>query len=427
MSERILHTQQRNLPAAVTSGTLRHVSNPNVSPPSPWPSSCDSLLSVGDARAAADQITQWPGYAVTPLIELPGASAAAGVSRILYKNEAGRFGLGSFKALGGAYALFRLLQRLIASSHPNQSVTFRDIVAGRWSELTRNITVASATDGNHGRSVAWGAQLMGCRSVIFIHEHVSVGRERALAQLGAKVVRVAGNYDDSVRAAQQAADSEGWHVVSDTSYPGYTQIPRDVMAGYTVIVQEVLAALDASIRLSHVFVQGGVGGLAAAVTATLWQRLGVQRPRIVVVEPLAAACLLESARAGRLTTVQGQLDTAMAGLAAGEPSLLAWPLLEAGVSDFLAITDEAALEVMRMLGRGELAEKTLVAGESATAGVAGLLRTAVAPDLRKALGIDGDSVVLCIGTEGATDPEIYARIAGRPAIPDAAVREPLCC
>lgn len=418
---------RHGLPASVTSGTLRHVKNARALPPSAWPSSCDSLLSAEDARTAAEQIAQWPGYAATPLIELPEASAAAKVSKVLYKNEAGRFGLGSFKALGGAYALCRLLQRHIANAHPHQPVSFGDIVAGRWSQLTRSITVATATDGNHGRSVAWGARLMGCRSVIFIHENVSQGRERALAQLGARVVRIAGNYDDSVRAAQQAADREGWHVVSDTSYAGYTQIPRDVMAGYAVIVHETLAALDSNTRLSHVFVQGGVGGLAAAVTATLWRRLGEHRPRIVVVEPLAAACLLESARAGRLTTVQGQLDTAMAGLAAGEPSLLAWPILEAGVADFLAITDEAALDVVRLLGRGALSKEPVVAGESATAGVAGLLRTAATPDLREALNLDDDSVVLCIGTEGATDPEIYARIAGSPAAADAAVREPLCC
>ena len=350
LSQVILRAQPEQLPASITAGTLRHVANPKVLPPGPWPASCEQILGLAEARAAAAELMQWPRYEATPLLELPAVSAAAGVAKLLYKDEAARFGLGSFKALGGAYALWKLLERLIAARTPDERVTFKDITGGRWAQFTRNITVATATDGNHGRSVAWGAQLTGCRSVIFIHADVSKGRERALVELGAQVVRIDGNYDDSVRIAQQTADREGWYVVSDTSYPGYTQIPRDVMAGYTVMVEEVISSLRPGTLPTHVFVQGGVGALAASVVARLWQHFAANRPRITVVEPLRAACLLESARAGRPTAVKGKLDTAMAGLAAGEPSMLAWPLLEAGVSDFLAITDEAALEVMRLLG-----------------------------------------------------------------------------
>ena len=275
---------------------------------------------------------------------------------------------------------------------------------------------ACATDGNHGRSVAWGARLFGCRCVIYVHETVSDERIRAIESFGATVVRSPGNYDDSVRAAARDAGRNGWTVVSDTSYPGYTDIPRNVMQGYSVMVGEVLAAIKAgdTERPSHVFVQGGVGGLAAAVLASLWETYGADRPTFVVVEPDKAACLYASAIAGEPAVVDGALDTIMAGLACGEPSLLAWTILMPGADAFMSVPDESALTAMRLLAGGEVGRR-VVAGESGVGGLAGLLVAADRPDIGEALGLDRASRVLVFNTEGDTDPGLYERIVGQSA------------
>jgi diaminopropionate ammonia-lyase len=228
------------------------------------------------------------------------------------------------------------------------------------------------------------------------------------------VRRVPGNYDDAVRQAARDAEAEGWIVVSDTSYPGYTDIPRDVMQGYTVMADEALAQWPRE-PPTHVFIQAGVGGLAAAVCGHLWETLGQKRPRVVVVEPDRAACLFESAAQGRAANIHGALDTIMAGLACGETSLLAWEVLEEGASDFLTVTDDAAAACMRLLAEGSEGDPRVVAGESAVAGLAGLLGALTRPGLAKALGLDGASRVLLFGSEGDTDPALYEQIVGRPA------------
>jgi diaminopropionate ammonia-lyase len=334
--------------------------------------------------AARGEIAAWAGYAPTPLVSLDDIARAAGVGKVFYKDERGRFGLGSFKALGGAYAVLRQVR---AAGRP----------AGE-------IVVTCATDGNHGRSVAWGARRFGCRCVIYIHETVSQGRADAIAAFGAEVRRVPGTYDDAVRQAAADAAANGWIVVSDTSYPGYVDIPRDVMQGYAVMADEALAQME--MPPTHVFLQAGVGGLAAAVCGHFWETLGDRRPRVVVVEPDRAACLFESARTGRATNVGGALDTAMAGLACGETSILAWEILEEGAEDFMTVSDEAAFACMRVLA------PRVVAGESAVAGLAGLLGAAARPDLARRLGLDEDARVLLIGSEGDTDPALYRKIVG---------------
>ena len=260
--------------------------------------------------------------------------------------------------------------------------------------------------------MAWGARMFGCRCVIYLHETVSAGREEAIARYGAEIRRVPGTYDDAVRQAAEDAAAEGWIVVSDTSYPGYLDIPRNVMLGYTVMVEEILEQLPAGERPTHLFLQGGVGGLAAAVAGRFWQRLGADRPRVVVVEPDRAACLYESAARGRPTAVKGDLDTVMAGLACGEPSLLAWRILELAAEDFTTLPDEAAVETMRLLAFPPAGDPPLVAGESAVAGLAAALLARRDPDLAAALGLDGRSRVLLIGSEGATDPETWGRLVG---------------
>lgn len=364
------------------------------------------VLPEGGFRRAKEEITSWPGHAVTPLLDLADVAKAARVAVVHYKDEAGRFGLGSFKALGGAYAVMRLLQAELAKRGVTNAATAAELMDGTFKDATKAITVCCATDGNHGRSVAWGAQRFGASCVIFVHEHVSQGRRDAIAQYGADIRVVPGNYDDAVREAQKQADAKGWFVVSDTSYPGYTEVPRDVMQGYRVMADE--AADQAGAAPTHVFIQGGVGGVAAAVATQMRARFGSD-VRIIIAEPDKAACLLASVEAGAPTTIPGDLDTLMAGLACGEPSLLAWQELERSVFAVMAVPDDSAVACMKALAKRK---PPVVAGESAVAGLAALLIAAREPFARAALGLDESSRVLLFGTEGATDPEVYARLVG---------------
>jgi diaminopropionate ammonia-lyase len=357
------------------------------------------LPSAGFRRAKA-AITAWPGYAPTPLRDLPGL---AGGGTIRIKDESPRFGLGSFKALGGAYAVGKLLASELAHQGVARSASASDLTDGQYADYTAAITVTCATDGNHGRSVAWGAQRFRCGCVIFVHETVSQGRVDAIAQYGARIERVRGNYDDAVRAAAHQAQRHGWFVVSDTSYAGYTEIPRDVMQGYRLMADEA-ADQWAGPPPTHVFIQAGVGGAAAAVSIQMRDRF-TPAPLLIVVEPERAACLLASARAGKPTTVHGDLDTIMAGLSCGEPSLLAWQELERATWAFLAIPDAAAVDTIRLL-----ADLGVPIGESGVAGLAGLRLTTADPTAADALRLTADSRVLLFGTEGVTDPVVYENI-----------------
>jgi diaminopropionate ammonia-lyase len=363
------------------------------------------VLPDGGFRRARAEIESWEGYAPTPLLALEEVARAARVSAVHWKDEGPRFGLGSFKALGGAYAVQRLLVTELARRGVANAATTAELTEGAHTEATQAITVTCATDGNHGRSVAWGAQRFGCRCVIFVHETVSQGRRDAIAKYGAEIRVVPGNYDDAVRAAARTAEQEGWFVVSDTSYEGYTEVPRDVMQGYRLMAEEAAEQL-AGAALTHVFIQGGVGGVAAAVAVQMRARFGAG-VKVIVAEPEKAACLLESAEAGEAVSVPGDLDTLMAGLACGEPSLLAWQELERGAFAFMAVPDESAVDCMRLLARRK---PPLVAGESAVAGLAALLLAAADPMSRGLLGLDTQSRVLLFGTEGATDPALYERL-----------------
>ena len=215
---------------------MQFFANPQAGPANVYGPAQQAVLGDAGLAAARAEIGSWDGYAPTPLVELPGLARRAGVGRLFYKDEGGRFGLKSFKALGGAYAVFRLLKAEIERRTGDTGVTSRDIAGGAHREIVAGITVTCATDGNHGRSVAWGARTFGCSCVIYIHAHVSEGRRAAIARYGAEVERVSGTYDDSVRHAAEMAAANGWFVVSDTSYPGYMDVPRDVMQGYTVMV-----------------------------------------------------------------------------------------------------------------------------------------------------------------------------------------------
>jgi diaminopropionate ammonia-lyase len=366
-----------------------------------------TVLTERDFAEALAEISQWEGYAPTPLHSLADLAADIDVGAIHYKHEGPRFGLKSFKALGGAYAAQRLMRRELCEIL-GMEVSLAEVRNGTWPGEASKITLASATDGNHGRSLAWGCRRFGAPCRIYIHANVSAGRERAMQELGADVVRISGDYDESVVRCRQDADANGWFVVSDTSWPGYTETPRDVMAGYGVMLREVYD--QERQPPTHVFVQGGVGGLAAATAASLRQLWGADSPRVVVVEPRLAPCLFESARQGRPAAVEIEDETIMAGLSCGEPSPLAWEILRSEASDFLVIDDSLIPPTIRRLARPSGNDPVIEAGESGVAGLAALIGAARSPDLREMLGLRADSRVLLIGSEGVTDPDIFAEI-----------------
>lgn len=396
-------------------GRARALRNPAAAPAAEAYGAVRSqTLNQAGFDAAYAQISSWPGYAATPLVRLDGLARALGLARIDYKDERGRFGLKSFKALGGAYAVANVLKQRVAASTGRKDIASQRLLSGEFAQIVREATVTCATDGNHGRSVAWGAQLFGCHCVIFVHEHVSQGRRDAIAKYGAEVREVKGNYDDAVRHAAATAAANGWTVVSDTSYAGYRDIPLDVMHGYGVMAHEIARQFNGE-PPTHVFAQAGVGALAAAICASFWLRWGPRRPFFAVVEPTHADCVYRSLEAGRPVVVGGDLDTVMAGLACGEVSELAWEILHGGANAAVAVDDAYALEAVRMLARPAAGDAPIVAGETGGAGLAALLAARDYPDVRRTLALDAGSRVLLLGSEGDTDPAIYREVVGRTA------------
>ncbi len=373
------------------------------------PRDAETLGAEGTDRVVALLGLDAPG-AATPLHALPGLARELGIGALHVKDEGQRLGLGSFKALGGAYAV-RVLVLEEAARQLGRPVGPEELGSEAVRAVAAGMTFACATDGNHGRSVAKGAQEVGARSVIFVHAGVSDGRVAAIARFGARMVRVEGTYDESVAEAARVADIEGWTVVSDTSWPGYEYIPGLVMQGYTAIVREALAELPAP--PTHVFLQAGVGGIAAAVAASLALALGKQRPEVTVVDPARAACFYESARVGKRVKVEESEPTVMAMLDCYEPSMIAFRILERLAQGFMIVEEEVAPEVMRRLADPVAGDPAIVSGESGGVGIAGLLTVLRAPEVAARMGIGPEARVLVINTEGATDPDLYAAIIGR--------------
>jgi diaminopropionate ammonia-lyase len=385
--------------------TLSHLHNPAARPADAYPEALRDIASLDKAAKAFADISHWPGYQPSPLQRLDQLAAQIGVAAIYYKDESQRFGLKSFKALGGAYAVARQLQDKIRQQN-GADASIGDLLTGHYRSIVQDIVISCATDGNHGRSVAWGCEMFGCICIIYIHRDVSEGRKQAMQALGAEVIRVDANYDASVKQADSDAITHGRIIVSDTSYPGYTEIPKDVALGYTVMLAEAVEQMGDEIP-THVFIQAGVGGLAAAVCAYFWELWGERRPRFIVVEPEQANCLQQSAAQGEPVAVEGDLETLMAGLSCGEVSLLAWDILKPGTDDFLTLSEEAVAPCMQLLAQGEPAVE---AGESAVAGLGAAIVAREDAAMATKLGLDESSRVFVIGTEGATDPEIYHQL-----------------
>jgi diaminopropionate ammonia-lyase len=381
-----------------------------------YPTELQSILSIRSADESRAWLSTWDQIcrSATPLWDLPDAAAALGIARVSLKDEGFRSPLGSFKALGAPIALVRLILRHWYTHNLNP----QGLLGGQYAEMLANLTVISATDGNHGKSLAAAAKDIGCHCVIVLHANVSVEREDAIARYGARIIRIAGDYDKSVEHAATLAAENGWHVVSDTSYEGYETIPRDVMQGYGVIAAETLSQLEGSAArppVTHVFLQGGVGGLAAGVASYLWEHFGTHRPQFIVVEPQQADCLYQSAIAGHATRATGSVDSVMAGLACGEASPLAWRILEPCIDYFMTISDDDAVAAMRSLAAGTDRDAPLVVGESGAAGFAGLSVLMQSLDFVRQVGLGPESHALVINTEGATAPGVYMDLVGESA------------
>jgi diaminopropionate ammonia-lyase len=385
--------------------------NPNAKREA-YPDALKSIMSIQKAEESRAWLSTWSrlNQNATPLYSLPDLASELGVAQILVKDESQRSVLGSFKALGAPIALVRLILR----QFPEQRFEAHGLLAGKYSSALEDFTVISATDGNHGRALAAAAQSVGCRCVIVLHAHVSIEREQAIAAYGAEIVRISGNYDESVEEAATLAASNDWLVVSDTSYEGYEEIPRDVMQGYGTVAAEVVETFKGQhgAAFTHVLLQGGVGGLAAGIVSYLWELWGENRPTFIVVEPEQADCLYQSAVAGKAARATGSVDSVMAGLACGETSALAWKFLQPCVDFFMTIHDDEAVTAMRRLAAGSQRDLPVVAGESAVAGLAGLARIVASPSRTAEVGLNARSRVLLISSEGATAPRVYAELVG---------------
>jgi diaminopropionate ammonia-lyase len=384
---------------------IDHFHNVNKSS-KPYAEELQSVLSLKNTHEAFDEIVSWRGYEVTPLLSLEEISSQINVKKIFYKDESTRFGLGSFKALGGTYGVLKFLHDMLMQEI-NTNVTLEDIRSGKFKEIVSRYTVSTATDGNHGRSVAFGANLFGCKCQIYIHSEVSMGRQKALEELNANVTRVNGNYDDSVNICKSESNLNNWHIISDTSYPGYTKYPKDIMAGYNVMSEEISNQLEKEEMPTHIFLQGGVGSFPAAICSYFWEKYHENNIKFIVVESEHAPCLIKSAKESQMVSVAIKKETMMAGLSCGKPSLLGWNILEKGADDFVTISDQPIPLLMRLLADNN---PPIEAGESSVAGLAALIEITKSPQIAEKIGLNSESIILLFGTEGATDPEIYNSI-----------------
>ncbi len=355
-----------------------------------------------------------PGYAPTPLRSLDALAARLGVARIWVKDESARFGLNAFKGLGGSYAAARVIGERLGID-PSE-LSFELLTSPEVSEAVRGLTFVTATDGNHGRGLAWTASMLGAGCVVYMPKGSAAERLENIRALGAQAQILDVNYDDAVRFAAAQAERHGWVLVQDTSWDGYEQIPTWIMQGYTTMALEAARQLGDDAP-THVFLQAGVGAMSGAVAGFLADYYGEEKPLICVVEPDAADCVYRTAAAcdGRFHVVEGDLPTMMAGLACGEPCGVGWAELERCADFFASVPDEVAARGMRVLANPLEDDPAVVSGESGAA-TTGFVATVLSGEDETAdaaaarLGLGPDSRVLLISTEGATDQDNYRRV-----------------
>ena len=333
---------------------------------------------------AIESISSWDNYAPTPLLKLNKLKDELKLNNIYYKDEDKRFDLKSFKALGGAFAVYK-----IASEK-------------------KNITVSTATAGNHGRSVAWGAQRLGLKCKIFISEFVSESRAEAMRNLDAEVIRVKGNYDNSLKECIEQSNKNNWEIVQDVSWENYKEVPKLIMAGYTIMVKEIIDEIDNN-SITHVFLQAGVGGMAAAMIAG-FAKLSKNIPQFVVVEPENADCVFQSIKNNKPTSVDIKKETVMGGMSCGDVSSIAWEILKNSANFCLTIPDESISTAVALLAEARLSEEKIIGGECAVPGIIALIGSFNNKEYLDKLKLDTKSNVLLFGCEGLTDKAMYQKL-----------------
>ncbi len=378
------------------------------------PSTAKEMFPIEQAHEARKFHRQIPGYSMTPLVALPNLAQLLGVGGIYVKNEAKRLQMSSFKVMGGSYAVYRLVKKLLGRE---DELTYEYLVSKECHDALGDIVLCSATDGNHGRGLAWACQKLNHPCKIYVHSETSQPRIDAICRFGAEVTVVDGNYDDAVRRAAEDAEKNGWYVVSDTSWDGYEEIPTWIMQGYTSILLEAQEQFSGMgiVKPTHVIVQAGVGAMAAAVVGFYSALFPNDPPLFIVVEPDKAACIYESIAAGdgKCHSVKGDLDTIMAGLACGEPSPIAFDILRKNADIFMQTPDNVAARGMRILGCPLNGDPMVISGESGALPLGTLFALCtdeISEDLQAALQLNEDSQVFMVNTEGNTDPIEFRRI-----------------
>ena len=343
-----------------------------------------SEIEIDDAYSS---ISKWDGYTPTPLIELNKLSKELHLNKIYYKDENKRFDLKSFKALGGAYAVEKVSKR------------------------NKDIVVATATAGNHGRSVAWGAKRLGLSCKIFISEFVSDARGRAMSDLGADVIKVKGNYEKSLLECIRQSTENNWQIVQDVAWENYVQVPKYTMAGYTVMMKEISDQIKDQ-KISHIILQAGVGGMAAAMMSGIARYLN-NIPITIVVEPDSAACVMESIKTGKIEKIDIKRESLMGGMSCGEVSLVPWQILKNSVKHCVSLPDDDIAKTMKLLGNSSFSDEKIVAGENSAPGVISLITVCEDENIRHKLDLNEKSNVLVFGCEGDTDKEMYKKLTNQ--------------
>jgi len=333
---------------------------------------------------AIQSISSWETYKPTPLLKLNKLQEELNLKEIYYKDEDKRFNLKSFKALGGAFAVNKIANK------------------------KRNVIVATATAGNHGRSVAWGAQRLGLKCKIFISEHVSQARALAMKNLDAKVIRVKGNYDDSLKECIKQSQKNNWEIVQDVSWKGYKEVPKLIMAGYTIMIKEIIDQIEIE-SITHVFLQAGVGGMAAAMIAG-FAKFSKNIPKFIIVESKSADCVFKSIENNKPTRVNINKETIMGGMSCGDVSTVAWEILKNSTNFCVTIPDDAISLVVALLAQNHLSDQKIIAGECAVPGIIALISSFKNKDYLNKLKLNSNSKILLFGCEGLTDKEMYQKL-----------------
>jgi diaminopropionate ammonia-lyase len=341
-------------------------------------------ISKDDIDDAYNSISKWEGYAPTPLISLNKLSKELSLKNIFYKDEDKRFDLKSFKALGGAYAVEKVTKG------------------------NKDIVVATAPAGNHGRSVSWGARRLGLKCKIFISEFVSEARGQAMADLGADVIKVKGNYEKSLIECIKQSTENNWQIVQDVAWKDYMLVPKYTMAGYSVMMREIVDQINNE-KITHIILQAGVGGMAGAMVAGIARYLD-NIPTTIIVEPDSAACVLESIRTGKIEKIDIKRESLMGGMSCGEVSLVPWEILKHSVKHCISLPDDDIGKTMKLLGNSSFSDKQIIAGENSAPGVIGLIASCEDQNIKEKLQLDQNSNVLIIGCEGDTDKEMYQKL-----------------